>query len=59
MRDKLGNVLHEDKFVSKYDSETKVVVAGPGTKIEVGDEELVASPEKPVTSKKVAAAEQS
>ena len=59
VRDKLGNVLHEDKFVSKYDSETKVVVAGPGTKIEVGDEELVASPEKPVTSKKVAAAEQS
>ncbi len=54
VRDTAGNILHEDEFESRYDAETKVVVAGPGTKVQVGDETLVATPDKPQTSKKVA-----
>ena len=43
VKDADGNILHEDIFESHYDPENCVIVAGPGTKIEVGDEVLVAT----------------
>ncbi len=42
VRDQAGNVLHEDEFASLYQPEAEVVVAGPGTKVVVGEETLVA-----------------
>ncbi len=51
VRGRDGSVLREDAFSSWYQPENKVVVAGPGTKVEVGGEVLVATPGKTVTSK--------
>lgn len=49
--DRDGNIVREDVFSSHYQPEDEVVMAGPGTKIAVGKEILVATPGKTVTSK--------
>ena len=51
--DASGKVIREDTFTSNYDPETEVIVAGPNTKITVGEETLVATPNEPQTSKKI------
>lgn len=51
VRDRDGNIVREDVFSSHYQPEDEVMMAGPGTKIAVGKEILVATPGKTVTSK--------
>ena len=57
VRDQAGNVLHEDEFASLYQPEAEVVVAGPGTKVVVGEETLVATPGQTMVSKGAAGSE--
>lgn len=51
VRDRDGNVVREDVFSSHYQPEDEIVMAAAGTKIAVGEEVLVATPGKTVTSK--------